>query len=106
MTGTVAPEDRILLALVAVFAPGQAERLLSRLALPEADLLRTEGARMAGLPRRARLLSLSESLASLESRGAYPSESLAVALRPSGRSASLSNRPSRRNPGTCRRHAT
>jgi hypothetical protein len=106
MTWTVAPEDRILLALVAVFAPGQAERLLSRLALPESDPLREEGVRMAGSPRRTRLLALSESLASLESRSAFPTQSPAVALRPRGRSASLSNRRSPRNPGTSSRHAT
>jgi hypothetical protein len=105
MTGTVAPEDRLLLALIAVFSPSQAERLLSQLGPPGAEPMRAEGVRMAAAPRRARLLALSESLEPTDDPFALAAELVSVAPRPRGRSAVLSRHHSQRNPATWRRHA-
>jgi hypothetical protein len=85
VTSPLIPEDRNLLALVAVFAPARAVRLLARLGVPDADPLRAEGVRIAAASRRTRLLAFSESVAG--ARLAEHAEPLASVGRPRGRRA-------------------
>ena len=82
MTSGINPDDRKLLALVAVFVPGRAERLLSRLGLSGTEPLRAEGVRIATAPRRARLLALAESIAITGAPLAEFAEALASGERP------------------------
>jgi hypothetical protein len=55
--------DRALAALVAVFAPARAERLLARLATAEAGALLDRATRLAAGDRAARLGALAELVA-------------------------------------------
>jgi hypothetical protein len=76
------PDDRRLLALIAVFAPARAEPLLSRLGVPGAGPLRSEGCRIATAPRRDRLLALAAEIPTPESSHSELLVAFAASERP------------------------
>jgi hypothetical protein len=79
--------DRLLLALVATFAPARARPLLSGLGGSDSEGLQAEGTLLASLPRKERLLALAAALEEAGGDASATRSALLAGERPPARSA-------------------